>query len=185
MSRFLLLLFRDSYASRRGYRTSLNRFVTPTLFFPFARSQRTSNSSSLWYYKPLLGGLALIAMCSSCVHAFDLDSFDSRDPPNRSVPLSTTSICRSNPDDGLLTLAPAVQQKTVTHADGMWILRIWTGEPGFIGGVMVVKRREGRGSRSWCRGDVQGDDLSPADEVCTAQDGRLRQGGARSQGREK
>lgn len=93
-------------------------------------------------------------MCSLRGHAFDLGSFDSRDPPSRSCTLSTTSI--------------------------------GPGEPGFIRGAMVVKRKsrgEGGGSGSWCRGGERGDYLSPADDVCTMEDDQLRRDDTRSEGR--
>ena len=40
------------------------------------------------------------------------------------------------------------------------------------------------GSGLWCRGGERGDNLSPADEVCTTEDDQLRQDDARAQGRE-
>ena len=91
----------------------------------------------------VLSCLASIAMQALCVHVFDLDSFDNGDPPSRSPPLSATS---SSPDYGLLILAPAGQQKAVIHADGMWIPRLRPEEPGFIGGMVLVKNK---GRRKW------------------------------------
>ena len=52
----------------------------------------------------------------------------------------------SSPNYGILILAPAGQQKAVIHADGMWIPPLWTEEPGFIGGMVVVKNK---GRRKW------------------------------------
>ena len=54
--------------------------------------------------------------------------------PIRSFPLPTPQFARY----GLLILAPADQQKVVTCPDETRILRIWTGEPGFVGGVLMI-----------------------------------------------
>ena len=107
-------------------------------------------------------------MRSLCVHVFDLDSFDNGDPPSRSPPLSTTS---SSLNYDILILAPAGQQKAVIHADGMSIPRLWTEEPGFIGGMVL----RGGGNGSWCRGGERGDNLLPTDELCTTKDDQTRQ----------
>ena len=118
-----------------------------------------------------VGGFASIVMHSSCVHVLDLDSFDNGDPPSRSPPLSATS---SSPNYDILILAPAGQQKAVINADGVWIPRLWTEGPGFIGGMVLVKIRGG-GNGSWYRGCERGDNLLPTDELCTTKDDQTRQ----------
>ena len=61
MSRFLLLLFRGSYASRRGYRTSLNLFATPGLQLHSSHLHFPNVPINPWYHKPSLSNLASIA----------------------------------------------------------------------------------------------------------------------------
>jgi len=43
-----------------------------------------------------------------------------------------------------LFFAPADQQKAVTRADEMWIPRMWAGQLGFIGGVVVAKNKRSK-----------------------------------------
>ena len=54
-----------------------------------------------------------------------------------------TLVWRNN-DPWTMILPPANRQKAVTRADVMWILRIRTGKPGFIRGVVVKKTRRRR-----------------------------------------
>ena len=143
MSRFLLLLFRGSYASQRGYRTSLNLYATPGPQLHSSHSHFPNVPIKPWYHKPSLSNLASIA--------------------TRSL------IPRAAP---LLSQLP--QFTGVAH----WGARIFQRGDG-------DEEEEGEGgSGLWCRGGERGDNLSPADEVCTTEDDQLRQDNARAQERE-
>jgi hypothetical protein len=48
----------------------------------------------------------------------------------------------------LIDSTTEIPQPLTSFADEMWIPRVWTGEPGFIGGVGVVKKKRRRG-RKW------------------------------------
>ena len=109
--------------------------------FPIDFGSFGETMSPSWFNE--VGGFASIVMHSLCVHVLDLDSFDNGDPSSRSPPLSATS---SSPDYGILILAPAGRQKAMIHADGMWIPRLQTEEPGFIGGMVLVKNKRRRKS---------------------------------------